>query len=191
MTTGDTASTCVLAEALRAHVVGAEILMAFIIPELGGTQGAGVQTTEFSVRLENVGETGKQTHRLILQWNSDAAPHGKPPMKEYRMTDYAARGLACAVLWHFTGKRVHRTSIPGQGFDYWVGGETAEQGLKVGGTRSDDAATMQQRHAAKRRQLFSSLRVGGYVVIVGLARREIILSYHAPKEAAARKDGLH
>jgi len=55
--------------------------------------------------------------------------------------------------------------------------------MEISGTLSEDAGEMQSRHREKRAQLFSSLTVGGYVVIVGLARREIILSYHAPLEA--------
>ncbi len=52
----------------------------------------------------------------------------------------------------------------------------------MSGTQTGETSEMQERHRKKHSQLFSSLPVGGYVVVVGLARREIIFSYHAPKE---------
>lgn len=174
---------CILTEALEPHPIGATIFAPFVATGLGGTPDAGTQTTEFAVTLENIGTAGTRTHRLSLQWQGATALPQPYSIQEYVITEWAACGIACAVLWHYTELRVIDTAKRGQGFDYWVKGETQEQGLEVSGILSEDAGEMQRRHREKREQLFSSLMVGGYVVIVGLARREIIVSYHAPQEA--------
>jgi hypothetical protein len=100
------------------------------------------------------------------------------------MTEWAACGIARAVLWHYTGQRVLYSAEKGQGFDYRVGNDTEEKGFEISGTRSEEAGEMLDRLREKRGQLFSSLPVGGYVVIVGFARRALIFSYHAPEEEA-------
>jgi len=99
------------------------------------------------------------------------------------MTEWAACGIACAVLWHYTEQRVLTAAKKGERFDYWIGDDAAEKGMEVSGTLSDDADEMWERHRQKRRQLLSYPSDGGYVVIVGFARHEIIFSYHAPEEA--------
>lgn len=98
------------------------------------------------------------------------------------MTEWAACGMACAVLRHYTDFRVRLPADIGEGFDYWVTNGKLEYGLEVSGTRSEAASEMQERHREKREQLFSELAVGGFVVIVGLVRREVFVSYHEIEE---------
>lgn len=174
---------CVLAEALQPHEIETTLLGPYTIAELGGTQGSGRQTTEFSVTLENIGTSETRTHRLYLVWDGADAMRRLSPVQSRPITELAACGIACAVLWHYTGWRVLTTANEGQGFDYWVTDEVRLQGMEVSGTQLDEASEMQARHREKCEQLVSSLPVGGYVVVVGFARREIIMSYHAPQEA--------
>jgi hypothetical protein len=179
-----TEPVCVLAEALRPHSIDATVFEPFVVAGLGGTPGVGTETTEFTVTLQNIGTAGTRTHQLQLRWQRENTLQGSSPVQERVVTEWAACGIACAVLWHYTGQRVLYSAGEGQGFDYWVGDEKQEQGMEISGTALEEASEMQRRHREKRDQLFSSLSVGGYVVIVGLARREIIFSYHAPEEAA-------
>lgn len=173
---------CVLAEALQPHVIKATFFEPFAVAALGSVSRAGTQTTDFMVTLENIGRNGIRTERLRIQWQGDTSPGTKSPMQPRDMTELAACGIACAILWHYTGLRVLAAAEYGQGFDYWVGDETEEQGLEISGTQADDINEMQERHREKRSQLLSTLPVGGYVIVVGFARREIIFSYHASEE---------
>ncbi len=171
---------CVLDDALKVHPIKAMIFEPFVVTELGGTPDAETQTTEFKVMLENIGGVATQTRRLSLAWRGTNSLTEPYPVQQELRTESAAVGIACAVLWHYTGIRIQDVSERGEGFDYWVGEEKAEQGLKIGGTLTANASAMRQWHRNKRDQLFAFKKVGGYVVIVGFARREIILSYHAP-----------
>ena len=110
---------CILAEALRAHAIDATVFEPFVISGLGGAQGVGTETTEFVVTLENIGAAGTRRHRLRLQWSAEKALQGASPMQSRVMTEWAACGIACAVLWHYTGQRVLYNAEEGQGFDYW------------------------------------------------------------------------
>jgi len=112
---------CVLAEALEPHPIGATIFEPFVASGLGGTPDTGTQTTEFTVTLENIGTERTRTHRLKLQWHGANALPQPYPIQEYVITEWAACGIACAVLWHYTGWRVLTTARTGEGFDYWVG----------------------------------------------------------------------
>ncbi len=175
---------CILSEALQPHAIGVTAYEPFAISELGGTPAVGMTKTEFTVRLENIGGTGTKTHRLLLQWSGEKAFYGKPPGQETQMTELGTCAVACAVLWHYTGRWVKETTTRGQRFDYWLYDETRKFGMEVSGTQSSEPNEMQERHQQKRRQLLSYGSDGGYVVIVGFARKEIILSYHEPEEAA-------
>ena len=169
---------CVLTEALQPHPIGATIFEPFVVAGLGGTPDSEMQTTEFTVTLENIGTAGTRTHRLQLAWRGANALPEPYPVQEYTRTEWAACGIACAVLWHYTGWQVKLTADVGDGFDYWVSDGEQLQGMEVSGTLSEAAGEIQRRHGEKQAQLFSTQNVGGYVIIVGLARREIILSYH-------------
>jgi hypothetical protein len=177
-----TKAVCVLADALQGHGIDTTILEFVTIAEIGGTPSAGTEQTEFAVTLENVGEAGMQTEHLLIEWQGIKALHGEPPMQGRPMTEWAACGIACALLRHYTDFWIRSTARYGEGFDYWVTNGKRQQGLEVSGTQSQDADEMQERHREKRRQLFSEEQVGGYVVVVGFARREIIVSYHEAEE---------
>jgi hypothetical protein len=179
----NTKRVCVLEEALQPHLVNAPAFMPFVIGALGNPQAVGTQTTEFTVTLENMGQNGVTMERLRLQWQGGTITAPRPPTHSRGMAELAACGIACALLWHYTGLRVLAAAEFGQGFDYWIGTDTEQQGLEISGTQTDDESELRDRHREKCHQLFSVLPVGGYVIVVGFARREVILSYHEPKEA--------
>lgn len=178
-----TTSVCVLADALQGHGIDATVFEPFVIAEIGGTPSAGTEQTEFAVTLENVGQSRTRTERLLIEWRGSSAFRGRSPMQMREMVEFAACGMACAVLRHYTDFGVRDTAEVGEGFDYWVTNGKQEQGLEISGTLSEAASEMQERHREKRAQLFSELAVGGFVVIVGLVRREVIVSYHESEES--------
>ncbi len=113
---------CVLSEALRAHSIDATVFEPFVATELGGTNDAGMQTTDFFVTLQDIGAAGTRTHRLRIAWRGERGRRGRRPVQETVMTEWAACGIASAVLWHYTGLWVWTTADAGEGFDYWVKG---------------------------------------------------------------------
>lgn len=175
---------CILAEALRSHSIDATVFEPFVIAELGGTPDLGTQTTEFAVTLHDIGRPGTRMHQLRIKWLGTNALRGNLPVQGRVITEWAACGIACAALRHYTDLWVRATARVGEGFDYWVTDGVRQYGMEVSGTLSAGAGEMQERHRDKHDQLLSSLSVGGYVVIVGFTRREIIFSYHALQEAS-------
>jgi hypothetical protein len=68
----------------------------------------------------------------------------------------------------------------GDRFDYWVDDGQREYGLEVSGTLTDD---VEARHRVKVRQLLENpFGVDGFVVVVGLANRRAICSFHRIQE---------
>src|SRR5713101_2292055 len=62
------------------------------------------------------------------------------------ITEWAACGAACAVVWRYAGLRVREVAADGDRFDYWVDDGAREFGLEVSGTTTDDVET---RHRTK------------------------------------------
>ena len=164
-----TKRVCLLAEALQAQAIDATVFEPFVIAGLGGTPDSAVQTTEFTVTLHNIGKAGTRTHQLRIKWQGANALQGSSPMQERVVTEWAACGIACAILWHHTGFRVREAAREGEGFDYWVGEGLELSGMEVSGTFAPEVSEMQRRHREKQAQLFSELSVGGYVAIIGFA----------------------
>jgi hypothetical protein len=95
---------------------------------------------------------------------------------ETTVTEWAALGVACAVVWHYGGLRLSAVSLDGDRFDYWVEREGRRWGLEISGTVDED---VEQRHRQKVRQLRDNpYGVDGYVVVVGFAGRRVIFSLH-------------
>ncbi len=84
-------------------------------------------------------------------------------------------GVACVVLWHFAGIRLHAVAAEGDRFDYWCLDETQEFGLEVSGTTADN---LEARHREKVQQLLDNpYGADGYVIVVGFATRRVIFSF--------------
>jgi len=99
-----------------------------------------------------------------------------PGVPETTVTEWAALGVACAVVWHYGGLRLSAVSLDGDRFDYWVDREGRRWGLEVSGTVVED---VEQRPRQKVRQLLDNpYGVDGYVVVVGFAVRRVIFSFH-------------
>jgi hypothetical protein len=100
-------------------------------------------------------------------------PLGVP---ERTITEWAACGVACAVLARYTSMRICAVTGDGDRFDYWVRDGDQEYGLEVSGTITDDLET---RLRLKIRQLCTNpYGVDGYVIIVGFSTNEVIFSFH-------------
>lgn len=101
--------------------------------------------------------------------------------------EWAAYGLACAVLPQLTALRVLAVAFEGESFDYRVGNEFVEWGMEVSGTLSEERTEIEARRRAKRIQLLANPHgMGGYVVIAAFSLREIILSHHQALGGSAK-----
>ena len=64
-------------------------------------------------------------------------------------------------------------------FDYILSENGRLYGMEISGSLTHDRQVLRDRHGQKIRQLLENpMRWGGYVAIVGFARREMILSRH-------------
>jgi hypothetical protein len=86
-----------------------------------------------TVELRGTGETTTQEQRLRLFWEKESIPRLPLPVQDYPITAWAALGVACAVIWHFGGLRLHGVAAVGDGVDYWVKRETQEFALELAG----------------------------------------------------------
>jgi hypothetical protein len=156
------------------HAVSAAMFVPFVIhrfAEIGGQAEIDIQ-----VELRDIGASGSAVRRMRLRWDTARAMALPPGVAETTITEWAALGVACAVVWHYGGLRLSAVSLDGDRFDYWVDREGTRWGLEVSGTIAED---VEQRHRQKVRQLRDNPHgVDGYVVVVGLAARRVIFSFH-------------
>lgn len=160
------------------HRISVGIFIPFVVTRLQGENRA----TEalLNVTLRNFGDAVDRQEKLRLYWSASSAPAQPLGVPERTITEWAACGLACVVLAHFTQARVHQVTGHGDRFDYWVSDGTREYGLEVSGTMTDEIET---RWRAKARQLQENpYAVDGYVVMAGFAGREVICSFHEYRE---------
>lgn len=167
-----------LEEITRDHRIGAMAFVPFVIERFRGDADAMEAT--LTVRARDVAHAGEMRRTLRLRWTSDSVPVQPMAVQERTVTEWAACGVACAVVWLYAGLRVREVAADGDRFDYWVDDGESEYGLEVSGTTTDDVET---RHRVKVRQLLDNPRgVDGYVVVVGFATREVIFSFHRYEE---------
>ena len=137
---------------------------------------------EFTLRLQDVSVAGEQTRRVQFYWNAETALTLPPAVQEHTITEWAACGLACALAPRYTGLFIRSVAQLGDRFDYWLCDDATEWGLEVSGTRTEDEKELQDRLRRKTRQLRENpYGIGGYVIVVGFALRQIYFSYYAPE----------
>lgn len=162
----------------RDHPIGAGVFVPFVIVRLRGDTDATEATLR--VRLRDIMNAGETQRTLRLTWSADSAPAQPLGVQERPVTEWAACGVACAVMSLYPGLRVREVTRDGDRFDYWVENGGRGCGLEVSGTMTDD---VEIRHRAKVRQLRENpYGVDGYVVVVGFATHEVIFSFNRFEE---------
>src|SRR5262249_32605209 len=99
-----------------------------------------------AVELRGVEEQVVETRPLRLYWERNSISTLPLAMQDQPLTEWAALGVACAVIWHFAGLRLHAVAALGDRVDYWVLREDQELGLEISGTRTGD---LEARHQEK------------------------------------------
>jgi hypothetical protein len=124
---------------------------------------------------EATGET-PQTHELQLSWVSTSDRLITPPMPQNGLTEWAACGIALALVPVYTPYCVLEVAQMGERFDYWLGHQIRAVGLEISGTIEGDLAT---RTKLKQQQLRRNpYQSAGYVCVVGFERQQVRLSFY-------------
>jgi hypothetical protein len=167
-----------LEDLARDHRISAAMFAPFVIVRLSGA--AEVMEATLTVRLRDVSSPGETQRTLRLSWSADSAPTQPIGVSERTVTEWAACGVACAVVSLYAGLQVREVAGDGDRFDYWVDDGKTEYGLEVSGTTLEDVET---RHRAKVRQLRENpYGMDGYVVVTGFATRNVIFSFNRFEE---------
>jgi hypothetical protein len=136
-----------------------------------------------TVELRGIPDQPMDQRELRIVWELGSVSPAPLAVQEYPLTEWAALGVACAVIWHFGALRLHAVAALGDRFDYWVRRETREFGLEVSGTMAGD---LEARHREKRRQLLANpYGVDGYVLVVDFTTRRAVFSFHSHEAGAA------
>jgi hypothetical protein len=160
------------------HGIAAAMFVPFAIVRLRDDPGA--NETLLTVVLREIGKEKETTHTLRVCWRPESVPIQPFGVQANTVTEWAALGVACAVIFHYAGLRVSEVAMLGDRFDFWVTDGERQIGLEVSGTMTED---VEARHREKVRQLRDNpYRANGYVVAVGFATRTVIFSFHRRAE---------
>jgi hypothetical protein len=167
-----------LEDIASAHKIGTDVFVPFVIARLGKAQDT--NEAMLTVRMNNIGNDGERQRKLRICWSADNAPKKPPAVGERTITEWAACGIACAVLAAYSNLHLSAVTINGDRFDYWVSDGQREYGLEVSGTTKNK---VEPRHCAKMRQLLANpFGVDGYVIVTGFTTHEVIFSFHRFEE---------
>lgn len=117
-----------------------------------------------------------RTHDLQLFWDAANDTLVRPPVQQNVLTEWAACGIALAIVPLYTPYRVLEVAQMGDRFDYWLGQKIRVVGLEISGTMEGDLAT---RTKTKQQQLVRNpYKSAGYVCVVGFESRQVRLSFY-------------
>jgi hypothetical protein len=136
------------------------------------------QQLVITVTLRHILAAPSVVRRLLLTWEADTPMLVSPPVQETVITEWAACGIACAVLPFYTKFQLVKVTESGDRFDYWVGDGHQLYGLEVSGIVQ---GSLTHRQRVKTRQLLDNpFGIGGYVCVVHFGEQSVNLSFHQP-----------
>ena len=162
--------------AIENNVIDTQWFLPFTIYRLQSyTQ---TQQLQVMVTLEQIGAESMAERRLLLAWRADTPQITTPPVQDTIITEWAACGIACALLPFYTQFQLVKVTESGDRFDYWVSDGQQLCGLEVSGILHGQ---MGQRQRLKVRQLLDNpFGIGGYVCVVHFGQQRVNLSFHRP-----------
>jgi hypothetical protein len=156
------------------HLIATRLFVPFVVARL--QQHPEDTEAILAIELRGIQDPSTEVRQLRLFWERDSIPQLPLAVQAHTLTEWAALGVACAVIWHFAGLRLHAVAALGDRIDYWVKRETQEFALEISGTR---AADLEPLHQEKTQQLLANpYGADGYVVVVAFAERRVIFSFH-------------
>ena len=133
-------------------------------------------TVTLSVTLAGIPSQQDQLRKLRITWDETTEKLRYPPVQASIITEWAACGIACAVLPVYTDFRLSCVTMRGERFDYWLDDGKNFCGLEISGLLHGD---IKARKQIKQKQLQSNPhRVAGYVCIVHFGKTAVHLSFH-------------
>jgi hypothetical protein len=114
------------------HAVSVGLFVPFVIHRLARVDAPA--EADLRVSLRGMGDSDEADRHLRLNWEAKSVLQLPPGVPEATITEWAALGIACAVVWHYRGLRLSAVSLDGDRFDYWVQREGQPWGLEVSGT---------------------------------------------------------
>ena len=172
-----------LAETFQSRPVNTEIYAPFVVARLMEHPARVGNTLEYQVQLENVGSSGIRSLEVRWVWTDEMIPVTSLAAQREYITEAAAYALAFALFPRFSSATLVNVADRNERFDYILSEQGVFCGIEISGSQTEDRQGLRDRHLQKRRQLLENpMQWGGYVAIVGFARREIILSYHSQRE---------
>jgi hypothetical protein len=162
------------------HGIAAEEFVPFVIRRL--SRSVDDRARDLDVELVDIGGVMRAVRRMRVTWQAASGLERPPGVQDHVVTEWAALGIAMAVVWQYAGLRAVAVAEHGDRFDYWVSDGHQRFGLEVSGTITPDLTA---RHSAKARQLLDNpLSADGYVVVVGFADDRVIVSFHQVPRAS-------
>ena len=115
------------------HPVAAQVFVPFAVTRLQERP----EDTEavLTVVLRGIEQQTAEERPLRLFWERSSIPVLPPAIGDAPLTEWAALAVACAVIWHFAGLRLHAVAAVGDRVDYWVRRDNLDFGLEISGTR--------------------------------------------------------
>lgn len=159
------------------HNIGAEIFIPFVVARL--KEDANQTEVVLTVKLRNINNSDSE-RSLRFCWSAENRPTQPIAVQERVVTEWAACGVACAIVASYTSVHINQVAVEGDRFDYWLSDGEQEYGLEISGTMTDE---LNSRHSIKVRQLRDNPHeVDGYVVVVGFSTKEAIISFNSFRE---------
>lgn len=165
-----------LNQAVVNNAIDAHWFLPFTIHRL--QQYASEQQLVIKVTLRDILVEVVLVRHLLLTWEIDTPVIAVPPVQESVITEWAACGIAGAMLPFYTPFQLVKVTESGDRFDYWVGDGQQLYGLEVSGLLQ---GSLLRRQRTKIRQLLDNpFEVGGYVCLVHFGAQSVDLSFHQP-----------
>lgn len=162
------------------HEIDASMFVPFVIVRLRVENE--MEHADLQVELRDLMQSAEKTRHVRFTWSSGSLPSEPLAVQARAITEWAACGVACALLSRYVELRICSVAAYGDRFDYWVRDQQRDYGLEISGTLTNK---LEARHAVKVRQLGENpYGIDGYVVVVAFGLRQAILSFHSFEEPA-------
>lgn len=104
-----------LASIAQDHSIGAGVFVPFVIQRL--RDGGAATEVNLRVRVRDVGQAGERETSLRLWWSPEMMPGQPPAVQDHDVTEWAALGVACALVFVFAGLQIRAVGMRGDSFD--------------------------------------------------------------------------
>jgi hypothetical protein len=160
------------------HALATHLFVPFVLVRL--QENPEDTETVLTIELRDIQPGAMEERQLRLFWDIQNVPLLPLAIQDNPLTEWAALGVACAVIWYYGGIRLHAVAAAGDRFDYWGMQGDQEFGLEISGTTTTN---LEPRHREKVQQLRDNpYGSDGYVIVAGFTTRRVIFSFNQFEE---------